>query len=145
MYFSIHCALAEEEKWIFLWFSVSCVISKSVIEAEEKSFHSRVANIVNFNIIVSEFELQSCYLLWSRGGSNDNTTCKWVIRNILKENSRYINDSWAKPHLSLTQSGILPFLVTVYWDCAEESFASICHMRASPSVGKTSQHYYIHF
>ena len=72
--------------------------------------------------------------------SNDNTTRKWVIRNILKENSTYINDSWEKPLLSLTQSWILPFLVTACQDCAEESLASICHMRASPSVGETPQH-----
>ena len=46
-------------------------------------------------------------VLWSRGGSNDYTTRKWMIRNILKENSTYINDSWEKPLLSLTQSWIL--------------------------------------
>ena len=81
-----------------------------------------------------------CCLLWSRGGSNDNTTRKWVIRNIVKENSTYINDSREKPLLSLTQSWILPFLVTDRRDCAEESLAGICHMRASPSVGETPQH-----
>ena len=79
------------------------------------------------------------YFFWSRGGSNDYTTRKWMIRNILKENSTFINDSWAKPLLSLTKSLILPFLVTVRRDCAEESLAGICHMRAIPSVEETPQ------
>ena len=43
----------------------------------------------------------SYYVLWSRGGSNDNTTRKCVIRNILKENSTCINDNWEKPPLQL--------------------------------------------
>ena len=45
-----------------------------------------------------------CFVSWSKRGSNDNTTRKWVIRNILKENRTYINDSWEKLLLSLTQS-----------------------------------------
>ena len=56
-------------------------------------------------------------LLWSRGGSNDNTTQKWVIRNIFKENDTYINDSWEKPLLSLTQT----WLVTARRVCCELS------------------------
>ena len=81
------------------------------------------------------------YILWSLGGSNDNTTTrKWVIRIILKENSTYINDNWEKPLLSLTQSWIWPFLVTARWDCSEESLADRCHLRACPSEGKTPQH-----
>ena len=57
-----------------------------------------------------DLALNNCY--GRGGGSNDNTTRKCVIRNILKENSTYINDSWEKPLLGLTQSWILPFLVT---------------------------------
>ena len=54
-------------------------------------------------------------LLWSTRGWNDNMNRKWVIKNILKENSTYINNSWEKPFLSLTQSWTLhPFLVTVH-------------------------------
>ena len=81
------------------------------------------------------------YLFWWRGGSNDNTTRKWVIRNILKENCTYINDIWEKPLHSLTQSWILPLLVTARRVCAEESLVGICHMRAHPSVGEAPQHY----
>ena len=54
-------------------------------------------------------------------------------RNILKENSSYINDSWKKPLLSL---------VTARRDCAEESLAGMCHMRTSPFVGEAPQHLY---
>ena len=43
------------------------------------------------------------------------------------------------PLLSLTQSWLLLFLVTARRDCAEESLASISHMRASPSVRETPQ------
>ena len=64
-----------------------------------------------FQVLVIFFyvakETANCFILWSRGGSNDNTTREWVIRNILKENSTYTNDSWEKPLLSLTQSWIL--------------------------------------
>ena len=79
-------------------------------------------------------------VLWSRGGWNDNTTQKWVIKNILKENSAYINDSWEKPLYSLTGMWTLyPFLVMARRDCAEESLVGMCHTRASPSVGETPQ------
>ena len=75
------------------------------------------------------------FLLWSRGGWNDNTTRKWVIKNILKENSTFINGSWEKPLLSLTQSWKLhPFYT-------EESLVGMSHMRVSPSVGETPQHF----
>ena len=50
-------------------------------------------------------------MLWSREGSNDSKTRKWVIGNILKENSTYNNDSWEKPLLSLTQLWIWLFLL----------------------------------
>ena len=83
-------------------------------------------------------------LLWSRGGLNDDTTRKWVIRNLLKENSTFMNDSWEKPLLSLTQSWILhPYLVTAHRDCAEENLTGICHMRVSPSIRVTPQHIHI--
>ena len=63
-----------------------------------------------------------------------------VIKNILKENSTYIKDSWEKPLLSLTQSWTLHlFLVTAHRVCVEESLACMCHMRVSPSVGETLQ------
>ena len=42
------------------------------------------------------FESVVRQLLWSRGGLNDNTTRIWEIRNILKENCAYIDDSWGK-------------------------------------------------
>ena len=38
----------------------------------------------------------------SRGGSNDDTTQKLVIRNIFKANNIFTNDSWEKSLLSLT-------------------------------------------
>ena len=41
-------------------------------------------------------------VLWSRGGSNDDTTQKYAIRNVLKANNTYTNDSWEKPFPSLT-------------------------------------------
>ena len=73
-------------------------------------------------------------------GEIDMITRKWVIRNILKENSTYINDSWEKPLLSLTQLWTLHrFLVTASRDCTEESLAGMCPMRASSSVGETPQ------
>ena len=63
-------------------------------------------------------------------------------KNILKENSLYIKDSWEKPLLSLTQSWALHlFLETVPRDCTEESLAGMCHMRASPSVRETHQQF----
>ena len=45
-----------------------------------------------YNIMSDLFQLH-IFLLWSRGDWNDNTTRKWVIKNILKENSTYINDT----------------------------------------------------
>ena len=81
------------------------------------------------------------HLLWSRGGSNDNTTRKWGIRNILKENSTWVNDSWENPPTQLNT--IMNINVHSWWrlrDCAEESLAGICHMTASASLGETPQH-----
>ena len=66
------------------------------------------------------------YMLWSRGGWIDSTTRKWVVKNILKENSTYIKDNWEKPLLSLTHFWISHlFLVTAHRDCTNEG-ESIC-------------------
>ena len=96
----------------------------------------------DYTSFTTALKVWGAFLLWLRGGSSDNTTRKWVIRNILKENCTCINDSWEKYLLSSIQSWILPFLVTAYRDCAEESLAGICKMRASPSVGETPQQFY---
>ena len=104
-------------------------------------FHLIFSFFKDYNRKRQRSDLCSFFLLWSRGGSYDNTTQKWVITNILKGNSTYINVNWEKPLLSLTQSWILPFLVTVHRVCAEESIVGICHMRASLSVRKTPQHF----
>ena len=55
---------------------------------DRNKLNSFVQNITMITIMI---------VLWSRGGSNDDTTRKCVIRNILKLNSTYINDSWEKP------------------------------------------------
>ena len=106
---------------------------------EHKKYDS-YGNIFSKDGINCSYLKWICTMLWSRGGSNDKSTRKWVIRNILKENSTSINDTGEKPIFSLIQSWILAFLVTAHWVYAEESLASICHMRASPSVGEVPRH-----
>ena len=78
-------------------------------------------------------------LFLSRGGSNDNMIRKWVIKNILKENSTYRSDGREKPLLSLTQSGTLhPFLVRAHLRlCRRELSRYMSHEGESICRGDT--------
>ena len=56
---------------------------------------------VRIHICLYAFEVfVFSFVLWLRGGWNDNTTQKREIRNILKGNSTYINDiTWGRVYL----------------------------------------------
>ena len=110
----------------------SCWISERILLCRSKRVMSSLSTGISMDIMVEKNESgtpektkreweegrkmrgwEVMRVLWSREGWNDNTTRKWGIRNILKENSTYINDSREKPLLSLTQLWTLhPFLVT---------------------------------
>ena len=66
----------------FLFFILPVPIDTRVVEI----FRISVCQLLN-GIYVSSYFFESVVrqLLWSRGGSNDNTTRKSVIRNILKK------------------------------------------------------------